>query len=332
MPNPLNLIKAGRAAKATAAVDEVSPLAQAVAARMIGQLNAVGDIGGLSALKNLNVPAAYAGDQRSLKSVQRAINEAETGIASPGRRNFMKQAAATAARQAVPEAVDTALGVVAQRATPNVVEGVAIPDESIQAAILQSLLGKLGTGTKARNLMQSIGSEYLENGALSKPLLSAQDISSAHSLPLESVEAFLKKNGVESLDDIVGDSLSFKGRMAHYENGADPIDAGIDVDPEFIDDIVGEAYKELFKRKRAITYDQAADLAAIVNDRLLEGYRSRYIGDNIKRVFGEEGAAKFLDQTGLKQQTEDAFWDYIGSPSEHVLEWLENEGKLLDDY
>lgn len=92
------------------AVEEVDPLAQAIAARMIGQLNAIPEATGLGALSKLNLPAAYAGDQRSLQAVQRGISEAETGLASPGRRKMLKQGAAMAARSAVPDTLTDVVG------------------------------------------------------------------------------------------------------------------------------------------------------------------------------------------------------------------------------
>jgi hypothetical protein len=136
------------ASKAVAG-ENPDPLAQAIAARMAGQLNALSESGGLSALRGLNLPAAYAGDQRSLKAVQRAINEAETGLQSPGRRKLLKQAIATAARQAVPDVVDTALGAVGRAALKS---SAPIPDESIQAAIWAAIQDQLlkASGPTAR--------------------------------------------------------------------------------------------------------------------------------------------------------------------------------------
>lgn len=77
---------------------------------MTGQLQSAGQLLGLS---NVNLPAAYAGDQRSLGALTRVLNAKETGLESPGRRKFMKQTAAAAARQAVPDSVANLVGTTA---------------------------------------------------------------------------------------------------------------------------------------------------------------------------------------------------------------------------
>ena len=123
---------------------EVSPLAQLIAARMAGQLEGVRNLPQYSgALSKVNLPAAYAGDQRSLQATQRAMNLAETGIESEGRRKFIKQAAATAARSAIPDSVANALGTgIVKKALTDAVSP-QIPDESIQSAIWASLSGAM---------------------------------------------------------------------------------------------------------------------------------------------------------------------------------------------
>lgn len=113
--------------------DAVSPLAQLIATRMAGQLEAVPHVlPDMGPLSKINLPAAYAGDQRSLQAAQRGINEAETGLASPGRRKILKQGAGTAARSLIPDSVVNTLATQAGKA---LMEPVAIPDEAIQAAI-----------------------------------------------------------------------------------------------------------------------------------------------------------------------------------------------------
>ncbi len=120
------------------------PLAQLVAARMAGQLQGVSQLPGLGGLSALNIPAAYAGDQRSLQAVQRGISEAETGLPSPGRRKFMKQTAATAARSAIPDSVANALGTTALKKAVGDAFSPEIPEESIQAATAMAMDKVLG--------------------------------------------------------------------------------------------------------------------------------------------------------------------------------------------
>lgn len=81
------------------------PLATAIAARMTGQLEAMSPLMGLKA--SMNLPAAYAGDKRSLAPIQKQLRELENIAAglppSPSRRKFTQQAAGMAARQALPD-------------------------------------------------------------------------------------------------------------------------------------------------------------------------------------------------------------------------------------
>ena len=137
---------------ARAAVQEADPLATLIASRMAGQLQGAGELLGL---KNVNLPAAYAGDQRSLGALTRVQNEQETGLASPGRRKFMKQSAATAARSAIPDAVMDAAGagLLRKAATDAVAETVA------PAASANPLMG-LSLPTK----WKLPPSEYMEEG------------------------------------------------------------------------------------------------------------------------------------------------------------------------
>ena len=111
----------------------IDPLAQWVATRMTGQLEQAGKLSGLG---HLNIPAAYAGDQRSLQAVQRAIRAKETGLESPGRRKILKQGAATAARSMVPDALVEGLGTnILKNSLQDAIVQPVIPKESIQAAI-----------------------------------------------------------------------------------------------------------------------------------------------------------------------------------------------------
>jgi hypothetical protein len=153
-----------RAAARAKLVQEADPLAQAVAARMIEQLNAIPEIGGLSALKGINLPAAYAGDQRSMKAAQRAISEAETGLQSPGRRKLLKQAAATAARSAVPDTLADGLGAKALQGLAKQTAEVAIPDASIQAAVWAAVQRELlkAAGPSARKAKQVNQADFEE--------------------------------------------------------------------------------------------------------------------------------------------------------------------------
>lgn len=77
------------------------PMAQAVAIRMQALLDKGAELENLPT-KGLNLPAAYAGDQRSQQALQRRLSEQATGLQDPSRRKFMKQTAATAAKQALP--------------------------------------------------------------------------------------------------------------------------------------------------------------------------------------------------------------------------------------
>jgi hypothetical protein len=121
MPNYGKIIKGGLSAlKPTA---EADPLATAIAARMAGQLQGAGELLGL---RGANLPAAYAGDQRSMGALTRILNEQETGLASPGRRKFVKQGAAMTARAAVPDAVGDVVGTTALK---KAVKDAVVPED-----------------------------------------------------------------------------------------------------------------------------------------------------------------------------------------------------------
>lgn len=171
----------------------VDPLAEAIARRMTAQLEAIPQVGGLEALKGVNLPAAYAGDQRSLKAAQRAINKAETGLESPGRRKMLKQTAATAARQMVPGPVDVALGAIARNAAKEAMTSPVIPDESVQAAIAAAVRDTI------QKRMPELHNKYYEEGADIVglvPELSPAAIAKKFSLPESSVAGYISKSGV----------------------------------------------------------------------------------------------------------------------------------------
>lgn len=115
------------------------PLAQAVAIRMQALLEKGAELEGLS-VKRLNLPAAYAGDQRSAKAVRRAIAEKETGLQDPSRRKFMKDTAATAARQVLPKLPQAAQAASAMEKLGQLTS-TDIPDSVIQQAILTAYKG-----------------------------------------------------------------------------------------------------------------------------------------------------------------------------------------------
>lgn len=158
-------LSAMRAAKPVA---EIDPLAAAVAARMSGQLEAMSPLMGL---RGVNLPAAYAGDQRSMQAVTRQLNAIDNGgLQSPGRRKILKQGAATAARSMVPDSAANALGTTAlKKAISDAVMPQEIPDASVQAAIAMQMdkflgrhaavLGDLGeTGMGVDMLRMDLGS------------------------------------------------------------------------------------------------------------------------------------------------------------------------------
>lgn len=107
------------------------PIAAGVALRMQALLNKGAELENLPS-KGLNLPAAYAGDQRSQQALQRRLSEQQTGLGDPSRRKFMKQAAATAARQALPGLPTSALSVIDKLGQLN-----TIPPEAVRAELLR---------------------------------------------------------------------------------------------------------------------------------------------------------------------------------------------------
>lgn len=200
-----------KAAKAAKETEEDSPLAQAIAARMIGQLNAVSQLPGLEALSKVNLPAAYAGDQRSALAARRAINEAETGIASPSRRKILKQGVATAARAAIPEGVT---GAALRAIAKPLVEHAAteIPEESLRNAVSSAFMHHMEPFLKKGYTMDDLlwARAYATNGdyALWKEIaedyphpkqwrtfnLTPKMISSYSGLPEEHIKGFIGKH------------------------------------------------------------------------------------------------------------------------------------------
>lgn len=195
------------------------PLAAAVAARMVGQLQGVAQLPGLSALSKVNIPAAYAGDQRSLQAVQRGISEAETGLPSPGRRKFMKQAAATAARSAVPESVANVLGTTALKKAVGDALSPEIPVESVQAAIASIIDKHLGDKKLLRKLRAWEDGPQTPVGQASiygmlRESISPKAIAEYSGLPEEAIQKHIDDAGITPVD-----------AFDAWINGSDELDA-----------------------------------------------------------------------------------------------------------
>lgn len=211
------------------------PLAQAVAIRMQALLDKGAELENLPA-KGLNLSAAYAGDQRSQQALQRRLSEQQTGLQDPSRRKFMKQTAATAAKQALPglPGVGTVIKAaqLLDKAAPVTTE---VTDEVIQAAIAKSMsmlnkgaLAKLGEISGEGGVLEDL-IEAMRHNVRGTPLdedtakfllddlddfditpeeqadiLEALDffepktIAAHHGLPEEAITNFLMRNQLES--------------------------------------------------------------------------------------------------------------------------------------
>jgi hypothetical protein len=298
----------------------IDPLAQLIAARMAGQIEAIPRVGGLESLRGVNLPAAYAGDQRSLQAAQRAINKAETGLESPGRRKILKQGAAAAARQVVPEAVDIALGAAGRGAIKNITTEPVIPDESIQAAISAAL-----NSVMKSKLYRGAGYDYfwdLEDVApgmankMEKLLdrLTVPEISKTYGLPEDAVQSYINKVGI-SPEDLLGNWADSRNSLESFLNSTDKhrfFDYGFDDLGATEDDIakavsrgragVGSEYET--------GYEPLYDLYANIQ-------RERNVGP-YEKLLGEKG---FRDLR-LKQG------DVFGDPIDHFEQMYD---AILDD-
>lgn len=327
---------------------EADPLAQAVAARMVGQLNALPDVLGMGALSRLNLPAAYAGDQRSLQAVQRSINEAETGLASPGRRKILKQGAAMAARSAVPDSVANLVGTTAlKKAVQDVVTPQEIPLESLQAAAAQAFENALKTrvpkgmeGFRLGDLtwvandkphrtleellalpdtdLQGLVSNYYGETVSPKKLrswlsnyqqLSPENIAAKTGLPVEAVRGHLREGTLQNLlDDWRGGQETLD---AFYDStGKSQFrDYGFDSFPDSVKpEELETAIKEIHENEN---YDLLYDLYS--THHMKAPYDEHLFGNNLDRLEKVPGdhVPTRMQQQEMLDNADDGFWDRV---------------------
>jgi hypothetical protein len=298
-------------------VVEPSPLSQLIAARMIGQLNAVPEIGGLSALRSVNLPAAYAGDQRSLKAAQRVINEAETGLQSPGRRKMLKQGAAMTARAALPDALKTEVYAMA----PRVPADAAIPDEVVQDAIW-SQIAPIFAGKGGRRLLSDWGRSLLfasdDIGDVVVP--STKDIASKTGLPVEAIDDFLKRQDL-TINKAISDIATTKAKLSMYEDGASLDELGHAIDSSTIDEVVSSvidaARKAGIKKNRFNELEFENLFLGPASDDLELKFTRSFLGQP-EKVFGQRNVDDFLDAHNISDDLVDMFNDH--SEAEALLQ------------
>lgn len=322
---------------ATKKVGDVDPLAQLIASRMAGQLEGMKSLPGLSALEKVNLPAAYAGDQRSLQAAQRVINEAETGLQSPGRRKVLKQGAVMAARSAVPDVVMDAVGgnlvknMVKDAVAPAVAP--AIPDESVQAAIAAALndvmknklyrraWGEMRThpsvsdyGDELVELIGQAGVAKLDKllGNLTTPAIAKK-----YGLPEEAVQAYVDKTGI-SPENLLDEWANSRSSLDAFWDSTDKhrfFDYGFD-EMRATDDEIKEAVK------RGIGTD---DEYGPLYDLHAKGHRDHNVGF-YEKLLGEKG---FRD---LRMKQGDVFGDPLDhfeqmydaiSDNDRLCKWLD---------
>lgn len=236
---PAKFGKGGAAKKVKGGLDAMSELiANAVGVREAGKLKSIA--GQMDLSPKVNFPAAWAGDQRSLQSAQRNISEKETGLQSPGRRKILKQAAATAARSALPDLGTSALmnTVLKESLTPS---SVIIPPESIQAAyasvfgdILEHprVLEALREGENPVMIAQHGGGAYEDDfvSELRDILGSVQtsEMAKKFGLPEESITSYLESNKLDpqkALDNWINSGSkserAYEGEVPFYADAED---------------------------------------------------------------------------------------------------------------
>lgn len=324
----------------------VDPIAQAVAARMTGQLQGAGELLGL---KNINLPAAYAGDQRSLGALTRALNEQETGLASPGRRKMLKQGAAMAARSAVPDIVANTLGTTAlKKAVQDAVLPQEIPLESLQAAVAQAFEAALKArvprglehlrltdmpswvandkphrtveemlalpNAELRNLIPELYSVKTPDKELRAWLdvyqqLSPESIAAKTGLPVEALREHLGKGSLQELLDDWRSGQEILENFYESSGRSQFRDFGFDAFPE------STTPEELDSAIRAIHEDGDYDPLYALYDlhHTKAPYDERLFGSNLDRlekVPGNHISPRMSQQEKLNNAS-DAFWDSV---------------------
>lgn len=309
------LAKAAKRAKPVA--EAADPLATAVAARMTAELEAASPLMGLKRSKQL--PAAYAGDTGALQQVQRQLNEAETGLQSPGRRKFVKQAASLAARQAVPDALANVVGSgVMKQALKEATSAPAIPDESIQAAIWASLRPLLSTKRKAKGAfnVDTLGKMHFNEGIVPGTIVTPQKIAESSGLPVEAIESFLKRNGL-SIEDSIGDALATKHRLRMLEKGleengvASIHDMGEfqDIDTERISKIASDVAAKLHLKGKSLRAGQFREFSNAILPEIESQWRNINRSPGIDKLLGKH-AEEMLEQTGVKSTLDDLWFGF----------------------
>jgi hypothetical protein len=213
--SPQKFSKGSAVKKAKGGLDVVSKMiADAVGAREASKLQSI--VGQMDLSPKVNFPAAWAGDQKSLQAAKRSISEKETGLQSPGRRKILKQAAASAARSAIPDAISGPLMKMAvEQVMPS---SVVIPPESIQAAyasVFEEALGNrafkelIDNGVELDDFLNDIdywASEAGKGPKWIKKLQSVVDsvtpqvISKRFGLPEDQVTKYLESNKLNPYD------------------------------------------------------------------------------------------------------------------------------------
>lgn len=319
---------------------------------MAGQLQGVSQLPGLGSLSRLNIPAAYAGDQRSLQAVQRGINEAETGLQSPGRRKLLKQGAATALRSAIPDTMVEGLGANVLKKVAGDVLTPEIPIESVQAAISQALdkvlshkgwAGLIQDGVYPSELMS-----HFKDGVTKEALLNAMDdesitltpkraqslidayyqltpeaIAKNSGLPVEAIQKHFSTSNfpdAESLLDGITGEQSMHDAFMDSTDKHQFHDSGYD---EFASHIPEEELKKAAEEERAIDvespeYDGHSPLAAL--------HYSSHItaaGKPYRDMLGDTGYANMIKRVGVDPEAL-ATWrlDYLHENNERLHDWF----------
>lgn len=184
--------------------EAVSPLSALLATRLSAQLEALQQ-GPLSGLQGVNLPAAYAGDQRSLRAAQRRLSEEEQGIASPSRRKFIKQAAAGAARSVLPDSLATGMTTALEEATKSGIirDAVSAPVGTwLEQVLGKELLRQLKSSTKEKNLVSQI---FMAKPDLKESVFSKLHAADPKMFPLKKSQEILEDFDVGNmLHDPVG--------------------------------------------------------------------------------------------------------------------------------
>ena len=308
------------------------PLAQAVALRMQALLEKGAELEQLPA-QGLNLPAAYAGDQRSQKALQRRLNEQPTGLAGPSRRKFIKDTTSLAARQLMPELPGGAISAASKLAQLSAGD---IPDDMFQSAIMTALKRSVANTRKAhgRNVFNSPElladlDEVLHGG---KPqhltelddsakidsivsLLKEADNVAGSLVPPEALSAFLAKHNYGSVPEVITDMLDTRLSLLDavvylYGDASNNLFAIDDI----LEELRGVGPEALLKQASEQGYigdsgPSYETMAEFIYDKITNDVDKQVFGNRLLGAIGSKGIEKaplglhnlFLDASGQFQ-------------------------------